>query len=315
MADLNERPRISVIVCTYNRGPYLKRCLDSLFHQQPCDFETVVVNGPSTDNTEDVLASYPAIKVVKQERLAGIGHARNLGVRAASADLVAFLDDDAVAADGWLQALLRRLESAGDIGGVGGTVLSIGTDEVQFANGTVDVYGRSKPIQPGPQPHFVPDGAVFNNIIGMNSAYRKEAINRVEGFDEYFSYYYEETDLCVRVILAGYKVVHEPAAVIWHEFASGHNRKSPWEQNWYVIYRNTVYFSLKNFGARFGLYGRAIRPLLSCAKSLAAYIVPFFRGEIAPPLLFRIYRDTIRGYLDGVKDGRALLTHHIGKHV
>ena len=79
------RPAVSVIVCTYNRAQCLPLCLDSLFSQDFRDFEVVVVNGPSTDETDLVLAKYPEITRVRQPQLDGLSAARNLGIAAARA--------------------------------------------------------------------------------------------------------------------------------------------------------------------------------------------------------------------------------------
>lgn len=296
-------PLVSVIVCTYNRAGYLKRCLDSIYSQDFKDYEIIVVNGPSTDNTMEVLAEYPQVRVISQEKLGGIAQARNLGVKASRGDIIAFFDDDAVAPEEWLGTLVDRLTTDVSICGVGGAVLTLGADSVQFKNGIIDIYGNSIPVLEEPQSHYNPDGRWFNNIIGMNSAFKKNAIEKIGGFDERFTYFYEESDLCVRLILSGCRAVHEPKAIIWHEFARSHNRKSTWDQNWYIISKMTVFFSLKNFGHRMGIYGRYVRPFLAYVKKLLSFVVPFLRREMSPGLLIKIYAGVTRGFMDGFMEG------------
>ena len=108
--------RISVVICTRNRAERLERVLDSLAGQRPgrYEMEIVVVDNGSTDHTRDM-----ALNRDRPEQLAigylyeprdGLSLARNRGVRAAGGNIVAFIDDDAVAHPGWLCALARAFD-------------------------------------------------------------------------------------------------------------------------------------------------------------------------------------------------------------
>jgi glycosyltransferase involved in cell wall biosynthesis len=97
-------PLVSVVIPTYNRGDVIRRAIDSVLQQDFKDFELIVVDDGSADNTCDVLEAYhKRIRVVSQEHC-GVSAARNRGIRSASGELIAFLDSD----DEWLPAKLTR---------------------------------------------------------------------------------------------------------------------------------------------------------------------------------------------------------------
>lgn len=92
-------PTVSVVINTHNRGPHLKRLLDALSRQTYDRFEVIVVNGPSTDNTEDVLKQYQSAIRTDKCPIVNLCVSRNIGVRDAAGEIIAFIDDDAVPQD------------------------------------------------------------------------------------------------------------------------------------------------------------------------------------------------------------------------
>jgi O-antigen biosynthesis protein len=100
------RPAVSIIVPTYNRAALLPRALDSVFGQTFADFEVIVVDDGSTDDTAAVVARYgdPRLRLIRQPVNAGVAAARNRGLREVRADLVAFLDSD----DEWVADKLAQ---------------------------------------------------------------------------------------------------------------------------------------------------------------------------------------------------------------
>lgn len=103
---LRRRPEITVVLPTFNRWPLLSRALASVLSQEDVEFEVIVVDDGSTDETQEQLAALedPRLRVLRQEHNQGVARARNRGVAGARAEWVAFLDDD----DFWAPRRLRE---------------------------------------------------------------------------------------------------------------------------------------------------------------------------------------------------------------
>ena len=104
MAKISSNPLVSVIIPTYNRGWILKEAIDSVLAQDFEDFELIVVDDGSTDNTREILDTYGQDIIVLQQANKGVSAARNRGIAEAGGQLVAFLDSD----DRWLPRKLSR---------------------------------------------------------------------------------------------------------------------------------------------------------------------------------------------------------------
>lgn len=177
-------PRISAIVCTQDRAAYLAKALASLAVQTlaPDAYEVVVVDNASRDATPDVIAAAavgPAPLVAVHEPRRGLAHARNAGLRAASAPFVAYLDDDAIASPAWLATLLAIFETQRPTPGCAG--------------------GRVDPIWEAPRPSWLSDALLPyltvidwtraagpleepHYIAGANLAFARAALDAVGGF-------------------------------------------------------------------------------------------------------------------------------------
>ncbi|MBW2591027.1 MAG: glycosyltransferase [Deltaproteobacteria bacterium] len=101
---INKNPLVSVIIPTYNRGWILKEAIDSVLSQDFDDFELIVVDDGSTDNTQDILDGYARDIIVLRQGNRGVSAARNAGIASASGLFIAFLDSD----DLWLPGKLSR---------------------------------------------------------------------------------------------------------------------------------------------------------------------------------------------------------------
>ena len=103
MADQNNRPKVSIVVPTYNRIDFLKECLQSIDDQTFRDFELIVVDDASSDETEAFLHSRPLTQYIRLQQNQGVSKARNVGVRLARGQYICFLDSD----DLWLKDKLK----------------------------------------------------------------------------------------------------------------------------------------------------------------------------------------------------------------
>jgi O-antigen biosynthesis protein len=229
-ADMNgTAPFISVVVCTRDRPAQLEVCLDYLAQQDYPSFEVVVVNNVPTGDIERKLVEARAGKPVAfryvEEHRPGLSWARNTGVAAAAADLIAFLDDDDEPDSRWLAGIARGFASGDDIGCVTGMTLASRLEtraqelfEELGGHSTGRGFTRTIFSRKGPQnPLFPrpPFGA------GANMAFRRESLERIGGFDVALgagtpTRMGEDTLAFTLVLLAGYRIAYEPSALMRH---------------------------------------------------------------------------------------------------
>jgi GT2 family glycosyltransferase len=209
-ALLPEAPRVSVVVCSYNGGRTLEQCLRSLTALDYPDYEVIVVDDGSTDDTRAVLARFPSVRAIHQGNQ-GLSAARNAGLRAATGAVVAYTDSDCFADPGWLTHLVYQLQRSG-AAGVGGPNL---TPE----DGRRAACVAAAPGQPT---HVLESDQVAEHIPGCNMAFRREALLAVRGFDPAYRKAGDDVDLCWRLQQAGQWITFAPGAFVWH-----HRRQTP----------------------------------------------------------------------------------------
>lgn len=241
--------KCSVIINTYNRAQHLRRLLAGLGHLRDTTFEIVVVNGPSTDETECVLEEYKGrIKTVTCPTR-NLSQSRNLGIEAAAGDILVFIDDDALPDDDlWLARYEKAFssDSDGSLGAAGGSIMHCDTDLMEFNSGATSDYGMQV-FDNSSLPLMKVDGQRWiQGVPGGNSALLRKALVEIGGFDEFYAYYLDETDVCVRLGRAGYRIAHLPENKIRHYKAVVDCGTGPFMRNWDVITRSDTYFALKN---------------------------------------------------------------------
>ena len=197
-------PRISVIVCTYNGSRTIRDCLESMLKLEYPDFEVIVVNDGSSDTTAAILQEYP-IRVISTENR-GLSMARNVGLKAATGEIVAYIDDDAYPTPYWLSYLAAGFLSTTHAA-VGGPNIAPSGDGT-IADCVADAPG-------GPIHVLLSDGEA-EHIPGCNMAFRKAALQAIGGFDPQFRTAGDDVDICWRVRQQGWTIGFSAAAMVWH---------------------------------------------------------------------------------------------------
>lgn len=230
--------KVSVVINTYNRAEYLDRALQSLYYQEYPDFEVIVVNGPSTDNTEEIMQKYARDIKIGHCSEANLAISRNIGIAMASGDYVAFIDDDAVPEPEWLNVLLSGFTSD-DIIAVSSDIYNPTGVKYQCRRVICNRFGKDVISKPYCMPHSF----IYERIMGGNVIYRRKELIKVGAFNEQYDYYLDETELCARIVDAGYQTKYIPNAFIHHKFAPSFYRDSrKVVLDWTKIVKNTVYF-------------------------------------------------------------------------
>ena len=240
-------PLISVVINTYNRAASLPATLDGLSRQTDGGFEVVVVNGPSTDGTEQVLAEWSGrIRVVDLDEI-HLGKSRNAGIRAAAGDIVAFIDDDAVPEPDWVGGLRAGYDHE-DVAGVGGLVLDHTGVELQYRYSACSRIGNPRfDLTPPFDEYLFPGADPFLYLQGTNCSFRRDALAEIGGFDETIEYYLDEVEVCMQLVDRGHRLVSLDGAAVHHHYLPSHLRSS--RTTWthpYPIVKNRYYFALSH---------------------------------------------------------------------
>lgn len=237
---------VSIIIPTFNRADAISKVLASLSHLSAgLPFEVIVINGPSTDETAAFLQQNYADKIkILNCPVANVSMSRNIGVAAAAGDVIAFIDDDAIPVHkDWLQNLVKFLTIDATTGAVGGFVIDGNSNEYVLRYCAATVYALL-----GQAHHLEDESALpreyYLYVNGCNAAMPTQLLKAIGGFDEYYAYYLEEPDICIRLSRLGFKtqIDPNPAAAIRH-FPNPSGRHS-----WDVMVRSDAYFCIKNAG-------------------------------------------------------------------
>ncbi len=210
---------VSVVINTLNRCERLRRTLLALCEQTHTRFEVLVVNGPSTDGTKEMLAALgPRARILKCPR-ASLGLSRNIGARAAAGEIVAFIDDDAIPSPDWLERLLAPYSDP-RVSGVGGPVFDVPLDRVAWKLCVCTRLGVPDPDAPGPISRYAfPGSDPVAYLPGCNMSYRREAIRTTDGFNSLLIYNYDDVEICMRLTDAGARLHLVDEVLVRHDRA------------------------------------------------------------------------------------------------
>jgi GT2 family glycosyltransferase len=203
-AETRTWPAVSVVVCAYNAAFTLEETLSGLMALDYPEYEVIVVNDGSTDETESIARRYDVRLITTANR--GLSAARNTGLDASTGEIVAYLDADAHPDRHWLRYLVTTFEDTGYEAVGGPNIAPAGDGELAecFSNA------------PGNPTHVMLSDRVAEHIPGCNMAFRRDALASLGGFDERFRVAGDDVDVCWRIQDAGGTIGFSPAAVVWH---------------------------------------------------------------------------------------------------
>ncbi len=198
-------PKISVVVSFHNAARTLEDCCETLLELNYPDYEVILVNDGSTDRSAEIIERYP-FQIVTSDTNRGISAGRNAGLRAATGEIIAYIDADARADPDWLMYLARTYEEQ-DVAGVGGPN-PVPPEDPWVAQCVYRSPG-------GPTQVMLTDDTA-EHIPGCNMSFRRAALEDIGGFDEQFTTAADDVDVCWRLIDRGYRLGFNPSALVWH---------------------------------------------------------------------------------------------------
>ncbi len=200
-------PRISVVVCSHNGARTLRDSCEGLLRLEYPDFEVIVVDDGSTDQTAAIASEYDF--VVLRTRNRGLSRARNTGLHVATGEIVAYLDDDAYPDPHWLTYLAAAFlnSSSAKHAAIGGPNIPPPDD---------GPIAACVAHSPGGPIHVLLSDRQAEHIPGCNMAFRKSCLEAIGGFDPQFRVAGDDVDVCWRLQQQGWTLGFSPAAVVWH---------------------------------------------------------------------------------------------------
>lgn len=210
---------ISVVVAVRNEKNYIERCIESLLNQNYDDYEIIVVDGMSNDGTYELLQKLQKKHGFKlfQNKKRNAAAGRNIGIKAAEGDIIAFIDGDAIADKNWLSNIKSAFERSGAIGVGGPDLIPEDSDEKSKIIGYVmtSPIARGGRFNPSTQHAMMEEERYVKHIPTCNLALKREVFNEVGLFDEEFVKG-QDLELNYRITKAGYRLFYSPSIKVVH---------------------------------------------------------------------------------------------------
>jgi len=234
--------KTTIIIPLYNGAKYITRCLDSLSSQSYRDFEILVVDDNSTDESIAFCERF-GVNLIRTPHNFGYAQAINYGVSKVDTDAIVILNQDTYADPDWLKNMVSSISQNGaDM--VAPNVLDLRTYPRKLQVGSpINFYPPLGMLYFG---EIVKDCCPTNVIPGTGCLITRKVIDRLGlPFDDRFFMYWEDVDFSIRAIENGMSLIYQPKAVLWHRF---HNASIPAMK---LVTRNIHFILIKHFGLSF----------------------------------------------------------------
>ena len=221
--------KLSVIVPNYNGQKFLKNCLNSLLSQTFKNFEIILVDNNSTDDSISFCKkNYPTVKIIRMENNGGFASAVNAGIEKSSGNLVALLNNDTEVDKNWLKEISIALDKYPDADFFASkmldykdrTIIDSCGDGLYWSGRSYNIGQLNKDTE-----DFNENKFVFGACAGA-AIYKKEVFNSVGLLDEDFFMYLEDVDFDLRAQMAGFKCLFVAKARVYHIGSATSGKKS-----------------------------------------------------------------------------------------
>ncbi len=248
---MKSTPVVSVIIVSYNGMHLLRDCLDSLRGQTFRDFECILIDNASTDESvEFVRKHYPEVRIIQNQKNLGYGGGNNVGITASSGKYIALLNNDTKADANWLQRLVEAIEEDEKIGMCASKILNYYNPETIDNTGLLlykDGIARGRGRLEKDVGQYASSEEVFFPS-GCAGLYKREMLDGIGLFDEDFFLYLDDVDIGMRGRLAGWKCIYVPDAVVYHKYSATTEPYSSLKA--YLVERNRIWIVMKYFPLR-----------------------------------------------------------------
>lgn len=293
---MNQSPKVAIVILNWNGRKYLEKFLPSVMATRYDNFEVIVADNGSTDDSLSFLKNnYPSLRLISFFENYGFAKGYNEALKNVISDYYVLLNSDVEVQTDWLSPMIQLLESNATIAACQPKILSYKNKSMfeyaGAAGGWLDKYGypfakgRIFDICEEDKGQYDQQEPIFW-ASGASLFIRSSVFHEMKGFDEYFFAHQEEIDLCWRMQLAGHLIYSCPSSIIYHvgggTLPRGNSLKT------YLNFRNNKIMMSKNLPLSKKLWVVPVRNLLdgiSAWKGLltgdAGYFVAILRAHIA----------------------------------
>jgi hypothetical protein len=246
-----------VIILNYNGrknlGGILEGCLESVLRTDYPNFEVIFVDNASTDDSVELIkrkfGQNQKLRVIRNERNFGFAEGNNIGIRNAKGEYIALLNNDTKVDHQWLKELVKTVQLP-KIGAAQSKLLLMNSpDLLDCAGGFIDYYGYHYERGRGQNSHKYNKADEIFYGKGAGIIIKRKVLERTGLFDPDIFMYFDETDLCWRIWLSGYRIVFAPKSIVYH--APGLTASKLQEETRLYFYtRNHMLVLLKNYNMK-----------------------------------------------------------------
>jgi hypothetical protein len=274
----------SIIIVNWNGVNLLQECLDSVFNQTYSDFEVILVDNNSSDNSvEYVTLNYPTVNLIPLKNNTGFSGGNIAGLLHAGGQYIVLLNNDARLAETWLQCMISKLQSDKCVGTCASKILTDNNRRIIDSVG--DSFTTAFNVTRIGEHDDEKSHSESKYVVGACAAaviYRREMLDDIGFLDVDFYLNHEDTDLNIRAWFAGWKCLFVPEAVAYHKVSASIGKLS--DTAVYYFSRNNEWLWLKNIPLRLMIQylpQRVLYELCSCAYFclLAGKWRPFLKGK------------------------------------
>ncbi|MBU0529828.1 glycosyltransferase family 2 protein [bacterium] len=277
------RPLVSIIIPHWNGIDVITECLESLQKTTYPNFEIIVVDNNSTDDSVNhIKRNFPNVIIFENRENEGYAGGCNRGSEIAKGEYLLFLNNDTIHESNWIEPLVQLLEKNSQIAAVQPKILNYYQrnifDYAGGAGGLLDILifpfarGRIFTEQEIDSNQYNTKKEIFWSS-GTAFLVRKTLFEKTGKFNELFFAHMEEIDLCWRFHLLGFDVWSEPSSVVYHKNAVSLPMYS--EKKYYLNHRNSLIMLLTNYSLPLSIYMLPIRWVLD----IVAIIYALLQGD------------------------------------
>jgi GT2 family glycosyltransferase len=295
-------PRASIIVVNYNGRELILDCLKALERQSIKDFEIIIVDNGSLDDSLDEIQRFlegssmaPIVKLVPLKRNSGFAVGNLEGLKCTKGEYIVLLNNDIEPDGKWLEELLKAMDSGPEVGICASKLIVYGTDIIDSAGDGFSTFLRGFKRGEGREvSSYNIKEYIFGACAGA-ALYRRKMIEEIGFLDEDFFLIQEDTDFNFRAQLTGWKVMYVPTAVVYHKVRSSIGKMS--DIAVYYTLRNSEFVRIKNV------------PLWVFVRCLPEFLT----GIMAEFIYFAIKHKHFRLYLKAKIDAIRMLPRMLKK--